>query len=80
MNLKMIKNPIIIFSVVFLVFGLSNIASACPDEFIAYSNSSTTENFLSSDVLWGLFIIIFHIAIGVIHTIWREKKEKSEVR
>ena len=57
---------------------LSNSSLACPSLNEAASLTVIASNFLSPDVIWGFFIILLHIVIGIFHTWKREKKPKSE--
>lgn len=84
MKLEILKKTTFIVAIFFLTCALQSNSSiiACPDDIdtiVAYANTDG-HSLLSSDVLWGLFIVIFHIVIGIVHTIWREKKDKAEVK
>jgi len=61
-----------------IMLFISNSTLACPSLNEAVSLTIMASNFLSPDVLWGFFIILLHIVIGIFHTWRREKKPKSK--
>lgn len=57
-----------------IILTLSNLALACP----MIEESSTTDSIFSPELIWGLFIILLHMVMGLVHTWFREKKDKKE--
>ncbi|KAF0248473.1 MAG: hypothetical protein FD167_2121, partial [bacterium] len=53
----------------------SNSALACDFDL---NEIPTSNNAFSPELIWGLFIILLHIVMGVVHTWFREKKTKKE--
>ena len=72
MRSNLISKLLVTFAI---IFAFSSMSFAC--EFYLEEVPKTEATF-SPELLWGLFIILFHIAIGIVHTFWREKKTKKE--
>jgi len=64
----------ILFSFVF-IFIISNCALACEFDL---NDVPKTSNMFSPELIWGLFIILLHMVMGLVHTWFREKKTKKE--
>lgn len=57
-----------------IILTLSNLTLACP----MLEESSATDSIFSPELIWGLFIILLHMVMGLVHTWFREKKDKKE--
>lgn len=62
------------FFTIAIILTLSNLSLACP----TLEENLTTSNIFSPELIWGLFIILLHMVMGLVHTFFREKKNKKE--
>jgi hypothetical protein len=72
MKLSLVSKMFLTFIIALIA---SNSALAC--EF-GLDSTPTTSNIFSPDLIWGLFIILLHMVMGLVHTWFREKKNKKE--
>lgn len=64
-----------VFLLILTFLTFSNSILACP---LGAEEMSSTENVFSPELIWGLFIILLHMVMGLVHTWLREKKTKKE--
>ena len=72
MYLKYASKTFLAAAITFLFF---NSSLAC--EF-GLDEMPKTNNIFTPELIWGLFIILFHMAIGLVHTWFKEKKDKNK--
>jgi cytochrome b561 len=68
-----LTSKVFLLTITFLAFSSS--ISACP---LGAEEMASTENIFSTELIWGLFIILLHMVMGLVHTWLREKKTKKE--
>ncbi len=72
MKLNFVNKIFLVFAIAFI---FSNSALACEFDL---NEIPTSNNTFSPELIWGLFIILLHIVMGLVHTWFREKKTKKE--
>ncbi|MBI4850777.1 MAG: hypothetical protein HY819_03015 [Acidobacteria bacterium] len=72
MKLSFISKTLLTFTI---ILTLSSSILACPS---LSEEMSSTSNIFSPELIWGLFIILLHMVMGLVHTWFREKKNKKE--